>query len=128
MLISDSYAVSGMPNYSESREIKLSVNSVVRSCLLSQMMLNDCGSSLVSQRRVIESLFPTSRITFAKFAIESPSVTGLSTLYTAKPLLSSFNYTRATCELSIAWRLIPLLETSRFTSVTSSLMAVPVLY
>jgi hypothetical protein len=43
--------------------------------------------------------------------------------YFSKPLLRRFSETRATCELSIAWSLIPSSVQSKLASVTSSLTA-----
>ena len=61
--------------------------------------------------------------TFVRLPKLTPKGIGRSHRYFLKPTASSFTDTRATWELSIAWRLTPSSLHSKLASVTSSLIA-----
>lgn len=90
------------------------------------MIVKNEGSS--SHFKVMESLALTSLITLAKLVIDSPKVSGLSTLKCWKPSIDKWRLTNATWDESIAYKDMPVGVASILTSVTRSLIASTILF
>lgn len=122
--------MSGIPRCSLSIVISDRLNSLCFFCskfcnfyiknllVFSNFMTKELGSS--SALRVIESSLPPHFMILLRLATETPRVICLSQRYSSNPSEERFRVTRATWELSMAWREIPVEVMSRLMSVTRS--------
>mmetsp|Transcript_833 Transcript_833/g.2949 ORF Transcript_833/g.2949 Transcript_833/m.2949 type:complete len:229 (-) Transcript_833:7-693(-) len=116
------YSCSGMPRCSESMSINLSSNSETRSWdSLSKTIVSTSPSSCAF--KVTESSLPAHLRIFARLGKLIPRETVRSQRKWANMSEGRLKETRATWELSMAWRWIPASFTSKMPSETRSLMA-----
>jgi hypothetical protein len=102
----DEYSISGMAKCSLSRVIRLRLKVVVLSFLEFSKVILRWEASWSAYRVIVSSLL-ANFMTLDKFAMLTPRTMLVSALNVSNPSWDKFNETRATWELSIAWREMP---------------------